>query len=160
MIKTFINKDINKLDTEVNDAMAEHCRNLPVRTEMVVIGNEVLHKATMFFDYDFKADNGYELPVATGQPKSSEGFDPVHNGITPPGPKPSNNKIGALWVQNTGSVSGMLNDQKIVVPPLIGAELIQNTKWKGILFNTSVSIIANKFKQTATQPNYVIFKGD
>ena len=49
-IKTFLNKNTQELDREVNEFMGSKGKDLPVRTEVFKVEKEIFHKATVFYD--------------------------------------------------------------------------------------------------------------
>lgn len=94
MIKTFVNTDALALDRAVNDAMAQHGRDLPVRTEMVVHDGRILHKAVLFFD-----------GVKDARPQKNH---PSSEKSTLQESPPHRVKIGAAW-KNAKKADGTLH---------------------------------------------------
>lgn len=141
MIKTFINKNSEELDTLVNAFMTIKKSNLPVRTETYIASDGVTHhKAVVFYNESFPADSevGTEVP-----------------GGTSPVSKPE--KVGALWYQNDGKLTGLWKDKsKIEIDEKTASTLAGgsgvDTAMKGVL----VRIIKNKFKDTAKHPDFVL----
>jgi uncharacterized protein (DUF736 family) len=151
MIKTIITTKVEELDKAVNDFMSMRGQNLPVRTEVFVIQNNdtytVYHKATIFFD-EF---------LGTKKSDDSKIIDEAEETATTP--KKTGGKIGSLWKQTNGSISGMFKEEKLRIPPLITDKLTEEGRWTGTIKKEKVRIIPNKFKKIEKHPDYVILQG-
>lgn len=156
MIKTVICENPAQLDKEVNDFMVMRKQNLPVRTEVFVTEKAVYHKATIFFDESFNANKdspGYD--VITEEP--IEEYPEVKKTYT----KMPNERIGAIWIQKDGSMSGKFRDLPIVIPPEVKeriAVIVQGKELDLTMKGEAVFIIRNKFKKEPRQPDFIIYQ--
>ena len=144
MIQTFIRSNPVELDTEVNNFMRQRRQNLPVRTECYLINGMVIHKATVFYDQDFRL-GGSTIAAEQTQPQAA---------------KPVSDKKGALWIQNNGTLTGNYNGKNV---QLEGDQantirmMREGQKINLVLDGDKAVVIPNKFKKTEKHPDYVIF---
>ena len=153
MIKTFCSDNVEKLDLLVNDWMAKIGKNCPVRTDFAFSPTNpfsVLHRAVIFYDYDFRNNKIVskaiaEEPVISGDPY----IEPIE-----PEKKPYGDR-GGLWMRN-GKLSGKFKDQ----PVSLTAEETQKVISEGKIFmrfcDVDCVVLTNRFKSKPTQPSHVI----
>jgi hypothetical protein len=157
MIRTLINKDIQKLDEQVNEFMAMMKRNLPVRTEALVWNGEVIHKATIFFEENFGNTN--KMQEVIEEVESVEAETEIKE--IEPKPKKENLKIGAIWKQKDGSLSGTINSKRIKIPDTIKQKILDLQESSHLNFEFAgqeVVVFTNKYKTTIKHPDYVLYR--
>lgn len=146
MIKTIVEEKTEVLDQKVNEFMKARRQNLPVRTEVYVGVNGPRHKATIFYDENFSQKMEDQQPINHEADNT----------------KKENTKIGALWIQENGSVTGNCNEKKTSLDKDDVEYLQQHGAMNTLINGEEVFILKNKYKKAKTHPDYVIFskRGD
>lgn len=155
MIKTIINDNPEVLDMMVNTFIEAHGGSLPVRTETFTvtrydkgnneIGSTVMHKATVFYDPERPAPK--DTAATSSVPSSA--------------PQRPRSHIGSLWKQEDRSVSGKVNDRRVMISPEDAAKLLADGKLSTELqYAGPVFITENRFKNKPTSPDYVVYPRD
>ena len=155
MIKTIQANSLEKLDEEVNAFMKARKQNLPVRTESYDIGGSIWHKATIFFDERFQT----EQPDAIEEEVIRMDDEKVYadrNDVFQKKSEQSPDKLGALWWQENGSLTGKFKGENIAMTASVIEKLKANGKTEVKMRGVDVFVMANKFKNKPTAPDYVI----
>ena len=162
MIKTFVAWDVEKLDDMANTFMRQIKKNLPVRTDAVVwtegAAIKVMHRATVFYDERFDTvlytTKEYPEDVTKSEEKGYEQHRQDEQSQ-----KSKSEKLGALWVQEDGSIRGNFNNNKISLQQKhVDALRDTDRVYKITIHETEAVIMKNKFKKEKRQPDYVIMR--
>lgn len=152
MIKTILDYNIENLDRKANEFMKTKKKNLPVRTEMVVIPSDIelkiLHKCTIFYDERFESNS---VPTEDLSEINTNDDEKI-------GESKSQNR-GSLWINN-GKIKGYWNEKPISLNDDNSEKLTVNGKLNLVLDGIKAIVIKNKFKEKEKQPDYVILESN
>lgn len=166
MIKTFKSDNLEALDKDVNDFMASKGKDLPVRTEVYVADGKIWHKATVFWDgVRDSLPGGHQTAIqgagdtqipevhvqALEDVDASEGTQTVKK-------QASDNKLGALWWQKSGELTGKFNNQAIAMPQNVIGTLNTEGKATVTIQGETAVVIKNQYKKTDKHPDFVILR--
>lgn len=154
MIKIYQGVDLQKLQEEVNKFMREQGRDLPVRTDVMRVYDELdVHDefvCTVFYD-GVKQEN---------TPIDEEPDNPAENKYS----KSQRNDIGIMWVQKDGSLKGKCEGKDVEYPKEVFAKIFTkmaegspNEHYAGKIRGTAVKIMPNVFKNKPIHPDWLIY---
>lgn len=153
MIEVFVG-DADTVEKAVNKFMTYKGKDFPVRTNTEVVNDNIVYIATVFYD---------GVKKETNVPKTKQ-LDIDRITV-----KPKSDKIGALWQRGkiysgTIEVNGEKNPLVLTQEQWDNLETVDTKagdKMKiGHYKDMKFRIIANQFKNTEKQPDFVIMSAD